>query len=51
MTDEVNVANKTAQLLIDWQIASNSPIIDSLYMEVSLKLGNKTVYEHVFPDK
>jgi len=49
MTDEVNVANKTAQLLIDWQIASNSPIIDSLYMEVSLKLGNKTVYEHVFP--
>jgi len=49
MTDEVNILQKTAQLLVDWQIATDSPAIDSLNMEVSLRLGNKTVYEHVFP--
>lgn len=49
MTDEVNVAKQTAQLLVDWQIASDYPSIDGLSMEVSLKKDNKTVYEQVFP--
>ena len=48
MTDEVNVAKKTAQVLVDWQIASDYPNIDGLSMEVSLKRNNKTVYEHSF---
>lgn len=49
MTDEVNVANKTAQLLVDWQVASNYTTIDGLKMEVLLKRQGKAVYEQTFP--
>jgi beta-mannosidase len=49
MTDEVNVANKTAQLLVDWQVVSNYATIDGLKMEVSLAREGKTIYAQTFP--
>ncbi len=49
MTDEVNVENKAAQLLVDWQVICPDPTIDGYSMDVSLKRNSKTVYEKSFP--
>lgn len=49
MTNTVDVAKKKAQLIVDWQFSTGYPTIDGLTMEVSLKRGTKTVYEHSDP--
>ena len=49
MTNTVDVAKKKAQLIVDWQFSTDYPTIDGLTMEVSLKRGTKTVYEHSDP--
>ncbi|OGD22008.1 MAG: glycoside hydrolase family 2 [Candidatus Aminicenantes bacterium RBG_16_63_16] len=49
MTNTVDVQQKTAQLLLDWDFDSDLPTIDGLDIEVSLKLGARTVYEKSIP--
>jgi beta-mannosidase len=49
MTNGVDVPQRTAHVLLDWDFDSDLPTIDGLTMEVSLKLGAKTVYEKSVP--
>ena len=49
ITNSVDVQLKKAELLLDWEIASDYPTIDGLTMEVSLKRDSNTVYEKSFP--
>ena len=49
MTDKVNVPQKNADLILDWEFATDYSIVDSLTMEVSLKRNGKTSYEKSFP--
>ena len=49
ITDEVNVPDKTAHLMVDWQIGTDYSTIDGLSMEISLKHKNKIVYKHLYP--
>lgn len=49
MTNSVDVPQKKANLLVDWQFSTNYPTIDKLKMEVSLKRGTKVVYERSYP--
>jgi beta-mannosidase len=49
MTNSVDVPQKKAQLLLDWELATNYPTIDGLTMEVSLKQGSGLIYENSFP--
>jgi beta-mannosidase len=49
MTNGVDVPQRTAHILLDWDFDSDLPTIDGLTMEVSLKLGAKTVYEKSVP--
>src|SRR5208283_1731402 len=49
MTNTVDVAQRKAQLLLDWEIATDYPTIDGLTMEVSLTRGSSTLYENSFP--
>jgi beta-mannosidase len=48
MTDEVNVPQRKAQLLLDWQFSTDYPTIDGLTMEVSLKKGSVIIYENSY---
>ena len=49
LTNDVNLEQKKAQLILDWQISSDYPTIDGLTMEVSLKKGDKTIYLNSVP--
>ncbi len=49
MTNAVDVEKKTAEVLVDWQIASDYPTIDGLSMEVSLAREGKTVLKKSYP--
>lgn len=49
MTRSVNVPQKEAQLLLDWEINTDYPTIDGLTMEVTLKQGTRTVYNNSYP--
>jgi len=49
MTNKVDVPQKKAVLILDWQFSSDSPTIDGLTMEVSLQQGGKIAYEHSYP--
>ncbi|MEI6139667.1 MAG: sugar-binding domain-containing protein [Mariniphaga sp.] len=49
MTNDVNVEQKKAQLILDWQISSDYPTIDGLTMEVLLKKGDKSIYQNSVP--
>lgn len=49
MTNGVDVPQRTAHILLDWDFDSDLPTIDGLAMEVSLKLGAQTVYEKSLP--
>ncbi len=49
MTNDVNLEQKKAQLILDWQVSSDYPTIDGLTMEVSLKKGDKTIYQNLVP--
>lgn len=49
MTDAVDVPQKKAQLLLDWEFTTDYPTIDGLTMDVSLRLGSKTVYQYSYP--
>lgn len=44
-TKNINVANKKAEILLDWQIRSDYPTIDGLTMDIILKKGGNKVYE------
>lgn len=49
MTNTVDVSQRKAQLLLDWELSTDYSTVDGLTMEVSLKLGVQTVYESSFP--
>jgi beta-mannosidase len=49
MTNEVDLPGRKAQIVLDWQIATDYPTIDGLTMEASLKRGSTTLYEGSFP--
>lgn len=49
MTNEVDVARGTAEMILDWQISTDYLTIDGLNMEVSLKRDSRTLYENSFP--
>jgi beta-mannosidase len=49
MTNEVDVSQRKAQMVLDWQFSSDYLTIDGLAMEVLLKRGSKTFYEDSYP--
>jgi beta-mannosidase len=49
MTNTVDVPQKKAQLLLDWEFATDYPTIDGLAMEVTLKRGSHLIYENSYP--
>ncbi len=49
MTNEVDVAQGKAEIILDWQISTDYLTIDGLTMEVSLLRDSKTYYENSFP--
>ncbi len=49
MTNNLDVSKGKAELILDWEIATDYPTIDGLTMEVSLKYNSATVYTNSFP--
>ena len=49
MTDDVDVAARKAQLLMDWQFSTDYITIDGLTMDVALQRGSQTIYENSCP--
>jgi beta-mannosidase len=49
MTNWVDVPQKRAEIVLDWQINTDYPTVDGLTMEVSLKRDSETFYEHAYP--
>jgi beta-mannosidase len=48
MTDEVNVAEKKANMLLEWQFSTDYLTIDGLTMEVSLLRDSKMVFKNSY---
>ncbi len=48
MTNSVDVSQKKAQLLLDWEFITDYPTIDGLTMEVSLRRGSQMLYNNSF---
>jgi beta-mannosidase len=48
MTDDVDVPQRKAKILLDWQLASDRLPLDGLTMEVSLERGRETAYRGSF---
>ena len=46
MTNSVDVDNKTAQLILDWQLSTDYPTIDGLTIEISLTRNGRIIYEN-----
>jgi beta-mannosidase len=51
MTDDVDVSRRKAQIILDWQFATDRFPIEGLNMEVSLRRGLETVYRNSFQPK
>ena len=49
MTNKVDVPQKKAELMLDWQISTDYPTVDNLNIEMTLERGGKTVYKHSRP--
>jgi beta-mannosidase len=49
MTNTVDVPKRKAEIILDWELATDYPTIDGLTLEVSLKLGSNIVYENSYP--
>ena len=49
MTDDEDVPNKKAKLMLDWQLSTNYPTIDGITMEVTLEKGGKMVFTNSYP--
>jgi beta-mannosidase len=49
MTNTVDVQQRKAQLILDWEFETDYPTVDGLTMEVSLKKDGKICYENLFP--
>jgi len=49
MTDVVDVPQRKAQILLDWQFSTDYAIIEGLSMEVSLKNGSRILFENSYP--
>ena len=49
MTNSVDVNQRKADLILDWEIATDYPTIDSLTLEVSLRRNSVVVYSKSFP--
>jgi beta-mannosidase len=49
MTNTVNPDEKKAQLILDWEFATDYSTVDGLTMEVSLRKDGKTCYKHLYP--
>ena len=49
MTNNVDLTQKKAELVLDWEISTDYPTIDGLTMDVALMLDSRTVYTKSFP--
>ena len=49
MTNRVDVPHKKAQMLLDWDMSTDRPVIDGLSMEFSLSRGTTTLYRDSVP--
>ena len=49
MTNSVDVPNRTADIVLDWQFSTDYPTIDGLTMEVTLAKGGKKVFDRSYP--
>ncbi|HAQ18574.1 MAG TPA: glycoside hydrolase family 2 [Prolixibacteraceae bacterium] len=49
MTNSVDVQQQKAEMILDWEFATDYPTIDGLTMEVSLKRNGKTCFENQYP--
>ena len=49
MTNSVDVANRKAQLLLDYDISTDYPTVDGLTLEIALSKGGKLCYEKSVP--
>lgn len=49
MTNSVDVPRRKAELLLDWEFATDYPTIDGLTMQVIISHGSDTVYKNSFP--
>jgi beta-mannosidase len=49
MTNSVNVEQKTAEMILDWEFATDYPTVDGLTMEVSLKRNGNSCFEKLYP--
>jgi len=49
MTNEIDIAQRTAEIILDWQISTDYLTIDGLTMEVSLQRDSKTIFENSYP--
>src|SRR5690606_32612049 len=49
MTNSVDIHNRAAQLILDWQLSTDYPTVDGLSLEVSLKDNGETVYKNAYP--
>lgn len=49
MTNSVDIANRKAQLILDYDISTDYPTVDGLSLEISLTKGGKMCYEKSIP--
>jgi len=49
MTNSVDVPQKKAELVLDWQFSSDLQTIDGLTMEVSVEKDSKSIFRNSFP--
>jgi len=49
MTNSVDVPNKKAQIVLDWQFSTDYPTIDGLTMEVTLEKGKQKLFNQSYP--
>jgi beta-mannosidase len=49
MTNSVNVSQRKASLILDWEFVSDYPTIDGLTLEVALQRGTNKIYENSYP--
>ena len=49
MTNSVDVPQRKAQVILDWELSTDRPTVDGLSMEISLSRGAVSVYEETLP--
>lgn len=49
MTNSVDIPQKKAELVLDWELATGYPTIDGLTLELSLSLDSTTIFSKSYP--